>query len=316
MPKPGLVLLTGASGFVGRWTYRRLLDDAYQVRRALQILEGGPDEVLIPDMDGGTDWGDALHGVDCVVHLAARVHLLNDPLPDPEAEYRRVNTEATIHLARCAAAAGVRRLVFTSSILTMGSTSARPLTEEDPCLPRTPYARSKLEAERGLLTVAAKTPLEVAILRAPLVYGPEVRGNMERLIRLIQRGIPLPLGRARNRRSFIFVGNFADAIVHCVDHPSAANQVFLASDGEDVSTADLARRLMALTGRSAWLVPVPRAMARLLGHLAGRSDDVSRLFDSLQADTSKVTNLLGWRPPFTLDEGLRATFEIPHPRRG
>jgi UDP-glucose 4-epimerase len=158
--------------------------------------------------------------------------------------------------------------------------------------------------------MAAETSLEVTILRAPLVYGPEVRGNMERLIRLIRRGVPLPLGRARNKRSFLFVGNFADAIVRSVDHPAAANQTFLVSDGEDISTADLACRLMALTGRSVWLVPIPLAAARFLGRLVGRSPDVSRLFDSLQADTTKIATLLNWRPPSSLEQGLSATFSV------
>jgi nucleoside-diphosphate-sugar epimerase len=279
-------------------------------------VEGGPDEVHLPDMDANTDWGEALRGVDRVVHLAARVHQVHETSPDPDAEYRRINTEATIGLARSCAAAGVKRLVFTSSILAMGSKSSRPFTEDDACHPETTYARSKEEAERGLRSVAAETGLEVAIVRAPLVYGPEVRGNMERLIRLIKRGVPLPLGSVRNRRSFLFVDNFADAIVLCVDHPAAGNQTFLLSDGEDLSTADLARRLMEVAGRSPRLFPFPPALARMAGGLIGRSADVSRLFDSLQADTSKAATLLGWRPPYTMDQGIRATFAASAPPPG
>jgi nucleoside-diphosphate-sugar epimerase len=312
-PAKSLVLLTGASGFVGRRVYPRLITAGHRVRRALQVPEGGPDEVHLPDMDANTNWSDALRGVDRVVHLAARVHQVHETSPNPEAEYRRINTEATIGLAHACAAANVHRLVFTSSILAMGSRSSRPLTEDDPCHPETPYARSKLEAERGLRAVAADTALEVVILRAPLVYGPDVRGNMERLIRLVRKGVPLPLGSVRNRRSFLFVDNFADAIVRCVDHPGAGNQTFLLSDGEDLSTADLTRRLAEISGRPARLWPFPPAVARVAGHLIGRSSDIGRLFDSLQADTSKAASLLGWQPPYTIDEGIRATFALPAP---
>jgi nucleoside-diphosphate-sugar epimerase len=272
--------------------------------------------VVVPDIDGETDWSAALESVDIVVHLAARVHRFDDTGPNAEAEHRRVNTDATLHLARCAAVAGARRMVFTSSILVMGPVAEAPLTEEDPCHPATPYARSKLAAETGLGEIAAETGLEVVVLRPPLVYGPGVKGNLERLIRLIERGVPLPLARATNRRSLIFVENLADAVVHCVGHPAAAGQTFLVSDGEDLSTADLARRLGEVAGRPARLVPFPVRPARALGRLIGRSADVSRLFDSLQADTAKARAVLGWQPPHTMEEGLRRTFAGEGPAPG
>jgi len=262
---------------------------------------------VVGEIDGTTDWREALHGVHAVVHLAARVHVMRDVAADPLAQYRAVNVDGTLNLARQAAAAGVRRFVFISSIKVNGEERAAAYTEADTPAPEDAYALSKWEAEQGLRQIAAQTGLEVVILRPPLVYGPGVGANFLALMHAVARGIPLPLGAIDNRRSLIFVGNLADAILCCLEHPAAAGKTFLISDGEDVSTPALVRRMAAALGRPARLVALPIPVLRAAAALVGKSALAIRLLDSLTIDGTAIRHTLGWSPPFTLDEGLRET---------
>jgi nucleoside-diphosphate-sugar epimerase len=309
---PQNILVTGAAGFVGRALLPRLLAEGRRVRAAVREpskeLPAGVDSACVGEIHADTDWHAALAGVDAVVHLAARAHVLDEASPDAFALYRAVNALGALKLAEAAAAAGVRRFVFLSSVRAHGArTTGAPFTESSPLAAEDPYGRSKAEAEVGLARVARGTALEPVVLRPPLVYGAGARGNFARLVKLVGRGIPLPLGSVRNRRSLVYVGNLVDAIVRSLDHPAAAGQTFLVSDGEDVSTPELVRRIARALGRPARLIAVPPALLRLGGALAGRKDDVARLLDDLVVDSSPIRRTLAWRPPYTLDQGLTET---------
>jgi len=310
--RPAHILVTGATGFVGRALLARLLADQRRVRAAVRkpqaTLPSDVHQVPVDDIGPDTDWRAALAGIDGVVHLAARAHVMRESCADAHALYRAVNTLGTLRLAEAAAAASVRRFVFLSSARVHGERSTgTPFTEAGALAASDPYGRSKAEAERGLAALAATGGLEPVVLRPPLVYGPGARGNFARLVRFVARGVPLPLGAVHNRRSLVFVGNLVDAIVRCLEHPAAARETFMVSDGEDVSTPELVRRIARALGKPARLVPVPPALLRLGGRLVGRSDDIPRLLDDLVVDPSKIRALLGWSPAFTLDEGLRET---------
>jgi nucleoside-diphosphate-sugar epimerase len=305
------ILVTGATGFVGSVLVPRLLADGRSVRAAVRgsstPLPPGAEAVTVDEITPHTDWDAALAGVDAVVHLAARAHVLRDASADVHAVYRAVNTLGALRLAEAAAAAGVRRFVFLSSVRVHGERSTRaPFTEASPLVATDPYGRSKAEAERGLATLAGGGRLDPVILRPPLVYGPGARGNFARLVRLVAPGVAVPLGAVRNRRSLIYVGNLVDAISRVLDHPAAAGETFMVSDGEDVSTPELVHRIARAIGIRARLLPVPVSLLRLGGRLLGRTDDVARLLDDLVVDSGKIRAQLAWRPPFTLDEGLAA----------
>jgi nucleoside-diphosphate-sugar epimerase len=304
------VLVTGGHGFVGGAVCAAL--DARGIARRVAsrsaAVEGRSEEVVVGDICRTTDWTAALSGVTDVIHLAARVHVMRDGASDPLREFRRVNTEGTERLARASAAAGVKRLVYVSSIKANGeATGARRFSPSDRPEPQDPYGISKLEAELALARVADETGLEVVIVRPPLVYGPAVRGNFLRLLRLVRSGVPLPFGSANNLRSFVFVGNLADVLVTSTLHARAAGQTFLASDGEDLSTADLCVRLGRALGRPSRLIPVPLTVLRSAATLLRRSGEFQRLLGSLQVDSSSLRTALGWAPPFTVDQGLAAT---------
>jgi nucleoside-diphosphate-sugar epimerase len=304
------VLVTGASGFVGSAVLPALRAKGHMVRAAVRREADcdADEQVRVGDLSPDADWRDAVRGIDAVVHLAARVHVMHDTSPDPLAEFRRSNVEGTLALARAAAAAGAKRMVFLSSIKVNGeATTDRPFTERDAPAPKDPYGVSKAEAEAGLARVATESGLELVVLRPPLVYGPGVRANFLRLVRLADRGAPLPFGAVDNRRSMVFVGNLADAIVRCVEHPAAAGRTFLVSDGEDLSTSDLIARLAKALGKRATLVPVPPALMRAAARLLGKSAEADRLLGSLRIDSSALRASLAWQPPFTVDEGLAAT---------
>jgi UDP-glucose 4-epimerase len=233
---------------------------------------------------------------------------MHDDTVDPWKEYRRVNVDGTEALACAAAKQGVRRMVFVSTVGVNGlSTSGRPFTEGDPPDPQDPYAVSKSQAEEALRSVAAKTGLEIAIVRPPMVYGPGVRANFLRLMRLVDRGVPLPLPDTENRRSLIGVENLADFLVRCASHPGAANETFMVSDGEDVSTRELIARLARALGRSARFLPVPEVLVRRVARLVGKEAVLRGLFGSLTVSSDKARQRLGWKPPVTLDSGLAAT---------
>ncbi len=309
-----MILLTGASGFVGRAVWARL-EKLGPVRLALRnpdsigLLKGV--EFAKASLSPDEDWTGALAGASVVIHCAARVHVMKEAEVDPLAEFRLINVDGTLRLARQAADAGARRFIFISSIgVNGGETFAQPFTAGDDPAPHTPYAVSKREAEAGLRTLAAEKGMEVVIIRPPLVYGPSAPGNFSSLMKWLTSGIPLPLGGiTENRRSFVFLDNLVDLIVTCIDHPAAANQTFLVSDDEDLSTAALLRRMAAALGRPARLIPVPAGLITLGGKLIGRPGIAQRLCGSLQVDIGKTKALLGWSPPISVDEGLRRTAE-------
>jgi nucleoside-diphosphate-sugar epimerase len=303
------ILVTGARGFVGRALCQNLAQHGFAVRSALRHGSIGcvGEEVVVGDIGPQTDWRPALRGVTVAVHLAARVHVMNESASESMAEYRRVNVEGTRCLAESAAAAGVRRLVFLSTVKVNGESTSRPCTEADPPHPDGPYAKSKWEAEQALQEVGARTGLEWTVLRAPLVYGPGVGANFLRLMEAVAHRLPLPLGAVRNLRSLLFVGNLVDAIRVCLTHPAAANATFLLRDGEDVSTPDLIRRLARALGVAPVLLPVPVGLLDFAARLTGRAAAVERLAGSLQIDDSLVRRALGWEPPFGLDQALTET---------
>jgi UDP-glucose 4-epimerase len=306
------VLITGASGFVGRALVDELATAGHTVVCAVRRGSGLPNEVLVDDLGPKTEWGRALAGCDAVVHLAARVHVMRDEASDPLAEFRRVNTEGTLRLAGQAAQAGVRRFVFISSVKVNGEGREEPYRETDAAAPEDAYAISKWEAEQGLQTIAAETGLEIVILRPPLVYGPGVKANFERLLKIVKRGLPLPLGAIRNRRSLLYLGNFVDAIRLCVESPAAAGQTFLLDDGQAISTPDLIRAVALAAGRSPRLLPVPPRLLQFVGTVLGKGAAVSRLTGSLHLDASAIQSRLGWRPRYSLQEGLAATVAALH----
>ena len=309
------ILITGVNGFVGRALCKVMLAKGWQVRGTIRSakdmasLLSGVEAVEIQSIGTDTDWASALTGVDTIVHLAARVHVMRDTSTDSLAAFHEVNVKGTERLARTAAASGVKRFIFLSSIKVSGEGRKPPYTEHDSPAPQDFYGVSKWEAEQVLQKIAAETGLEVVILRPPLVYGPGVKANFLSLFKIVDRGIPLPLDRINNRRSFIYLENLVDAIVTCVNHPKAAGQTYLASDGEDVSTPELIRRVADALGRPARLFPVPPSLMRLAGKLFGKSEAVDRLLGSLVVDSSKIRRELGWKPPYTMEQGLKETAE-------
>jgi nucleoside-diphosphate-sugar epimerase len=299
------VLLTGATGFVGRVVAPSLAASGHSVRAALRSpVDGLSDEtVIVGGLAPDTDWSRAVAGVDAVVHLAARVHVMRDHAGGA-AEFRRVNSEGTLNLARAAAAAGARRFVFISSIKVNGeSTETRPFRAGDEPNPCDDYGRSKLEAERGLLSIP---DLEPVIIRPPLVHGPGAKGNLARLCRLARSGIPVPLGSIDNRRDLVGVDNLANLIECCLWHPAAAGRVFLAADGESVSTSRLYRIISSALGRPARMFHVPAGLMRALARPFGLSGEINRLTQSLELDITPTRELLGWTPPLRAEEGLAA----------
>jgi nucleoside-diphosphate-sugar epimerase len=303
------VLVTGAAGFIGRALCPQLTAAGYQVRAAVRSAARAIDatSVAVGEIDGATDWSNAVAGIECVIHLAGRAHALQDGSRS-FAEYRRINVEGTRRLAQEAARSGVKRLVFVSSVKVNGeSTAAAPFVESDPPRPEDAYGVSKWEAEQALLQVANASRLEAVVLRPPLVYGPGVKGNFLRLAEFIMRGFPLPLASVHNRRSLIHVGNLAAAIVACQRAPRAAGRTYLVSDGEDVSTPALIGALAAALGVRARLIPFPVPLLRFAATVLGRSGEIARLTESLQIDSSRIRYELGWRPPHSLADGLHET---------
>lgn len=274
-------------------------------------MPDGVQTVRVADLSPETDWRAALEGVSAVVHTAARVHVMDDKVADPLAEFRRINVAGTLNLARQAAAVGVTRFVFISSIKVNGEATElhRPFSADDEPAPLDSYGVSKMEAERGLREIASQTGMGVVMVRPPLVYGPGVRANFASMMRWLRRGVPLPLGAVHNARSLVALDNLVDLLVICCSHPAAAGQVFLVSDGEDVSTTELLRRAAQAMGRSAHLVPIPSTWLEGAAALLGKRDIAQRLCGSLQVDIEKTRQVLGWRPPLTLDEGLKKAVE-------
>lgn len=306
-------LITGATGFVGSSLIQRLLIE--NVRLIAAVLDGeatghlpaAVERIIVQPLSESSDYSTALQHVDIVIHLAARVHIMQDTAMDPLQEFRRVNLHGTERLARQAAQVGVKRFVYISTVKVHGEETATTYHEDSPFVPLDPYGTSKAEAETALRRIAEETGLEVVIVRPPLVYGPGVKANFRQLMRVVSRGVPLPFASIRNKRSLVFVGNLADALTSCATHPNAAGQTYLVSDGEDVSTPELIRRVASALGRRARLFPFPPAVMGVAGRLLGKSAAVERLVGSLQVDSSKISRELGWKPPFTMEQGLAET---------
>lgn len=311
----GSVLVTGATGFVGHFLCDCLLSQGFGVRGTLlksesaSSLVDGVEPVIVEPLGADTPWSHAFVGVNTIVHLAARVHIMDDSAVDPLTEFRKVNVEGTLKLARDAVNAGVKRLLFISSIKVNGEENSKPYSHNSPPNPSDPYGISKLEAEKAIRKIEAETGLEVVVVRPTLVYGPGVKANFLNMMKIISRGIPLPLASITNRRSLIYVGNLVDALTTCATHPSAAGKTYLVSDGEDVSIPELIRRTADALGMSAHLFPVPVSLMKLAGKLTGKSGAVNRLTGSLTVDCSKIRRELDWHPPYTIDDGLRKTAE-------
>jgi nucleoside-diphosphate-sugar epimerase len=308
------VLITGINGFVGKALGDELLAKGFNVGGTARssVAVDFPDTIsrfVIKDIDSTTDWQKALDGVDVVIHLAARVHIMKDTASDALAEFRRVNVDGALNLARQAERAGVRRFIFISSIKVNGEATflGQPYTEADQPAPVDPYGISKREAEDALRLLAGETAMEVVIIRPPLVYGPGVKANFWSMMRWLDKRVPLPLGAIHNQRSLVALDNLVDLIVSCIHHPAAANQTFLVGDGEDLSTTELLRRMAAALGKTAWLVPMPMRVLRCGASLLGKQAVAQRLCASLQVDISKARDLLGWTPPVSVDEALRKT---------
>lgn len=307
------VLVTGAGGFVGRALVQRLGERGHVVRAAVRtpdrVPAGAPERVTIGNIGPDTAWEEALDGVDAVIHLAARVHVMEDRASDPLTLYRRINAEGTRALAAASARAGVRRLVFVSSIKVNGEETVpgRPFTPGDAPCPADPYGRSKAEAEAALREVAEATGLQVCVVRPPLVYGPGVRANFLRLLEAVDRGIPIPLGALCNRRSLVYVGNLADALATCAEHPAAAGETFLVADEPPFTPPELVRAIAVALGRRPRLLPVPARLLAALGRTAGRTDAVRRVAGWLEVDGSHLRRTLGWEPPVGVEEAMRAT---------
>ncbi|MFW6271972.1 MAG: UDP-glucose 4-epimerase family protein [Desulfosalsimonas sp.] len=307
------VFITGAGGFIGRRAVEYLSENkdfrlrVMPGRRENEALSRNRETESVPgrDISGKTLWDDALAGVDTIVHLAARAHVRNESKGNSLELFRKVNVKGSLNLGKQAVRAGVKRFVFISSIGVNGNKSFRPFTVNDPPNPTEPYAVSKLEAEEGLARLAQETKMELVIIRPVLVYGPGAPGNFARLANMVKKGIPLPLGAVRNKRSLAAIDNLVDLIAVCIKHPAAAGQTFLVSDGRDFSTPELIRKMADAMGCATRLVPVPSALLRLAGLMTGKSKEIEKLTGSLQVDISHTCRTLNWQPPVCADKAIK-----------
>lgn len=306
------IAITGTTGFLGSHLIEKLRPQAALIRaivRCEQPSLSGVEQFLIEDMNSQTQYMDSLNDVDCVIHCAARVHIMKDDSKSPLEAYREVNTQGTLNLAHQAAQAGVKRFLFLSSIKVNGeSTTTKPYTAEDIPSPEDPYGISKFEAEQKLLELAKTSEMEIVIIRSPLVYGPGVKANFLSLMKFVNSNIPIPLGAVtQNKRSLVSVDNLIDFIQVCLEHPLAGNQIFLVSDGQDLSTVELIKEIGLAMGKIPYLMPFPKFCFDLLGFVLRKKSITARIFGSLQVDISKNSKLLGWAPPFTTKESMNKT---------
>lgn len=318
------ILVTGATGFVGKALCQQLVQkqehEIIAAVRSNTIPPQGTTPFICGDINATTEWGAALTNTSVVMHLAGRAHVMNESSDDPLPLYREINTKGTVNLARQAAKAGVRRFIYISTIKVCGEGQASaldaPYNEHMHTPEADPYALSKWEAEQALRGLADSTGMEVVIIRPPLIYGPEVKANFLRLLAAVQKGLPLPLASIHNRRDLLYVGNLADAIIQCASHPAAANQTFVLSDGEGVSTPELIRLLALQFNRPPRLIPVPDSLLRLAALLTGKQKAMDRLRSSLMVDDQAIRQQLSWVPPYSLQQGLAETvtwFRTTHP---
>lgn len=307
------ILVTGANGFVGSALCTELIKRDITVLGAIRekSYATGLKSMLVGDINNTTNWMDCLLGVDIVIHLAARVHIMKDQVKNPLAEFRKTNVEATLNLAKQAHQAGVKRFIYMSSIKVNGEVTklGQPFNTSDQPCPQDAYAISKFEAEQGLLDLAKETGMEVVIIRPPLIYGAGVKANFASMVRAVKCGIPLPLGAISNKRSFVYVGNLVSLIIKCIEHPAAANQTFLVSDGRDLSTTELLKACAIALNVKPRLIPVPKILIELAAGLVGKRGLSQRLCGNLQVDISQARELLDWEPPFSVEEGLKATID-------
>lgn len=312
------VLITGASGFIGRHLLQRLNEDAvYRVHLALRtssdtVFNNNEKRFLIDDISGMTDWTEALTDCDVVIHMAARVHVMQEYASSPLNEFRRVNVEGTLNLAKQAASLGIKRFIFISSIKVNGeeTESGHAYNSDDLPGPKDPYGISKYEAEQGLLSLSKETGMQVVIIRPPLVYGPSVKGNFKYMLSWLAKGYPLPLKSIDNKRSFVSVYNLIDLIVLCIQHPQAANQVFMVSDDDDLSISELLIKMAKVMNKPTRLVVYPPLwMIKGIAKVIGKEDFVRRLCGSLQVDITKTCDMLGWSPAVSTEEALRRTVD-------
>lgn len=304
------ILITGASGFIGQSLQTQLAEKSISYKAAFRkLLEvSNKHAIAVGSIDGSTDWSVALQEVDVVVHLAARAHVMKDEVSDPIAEYRKVNTDGTLNLARQSVSAGVKRFIFFSSIGVNGNNSVKPFTFSDTHNPHDSYSRSKYDAELGLKKISKETGLELVVIRPPLVYGKGAPGNFASLLKLVTKNLPLPLGAIHNKRSFISIDNLVDFITICIDHPNAVGQTFLVSDDEDVSTTELLRSLTIASGNTSRLIPVNVTFLRFFASMLGKSSNIDKLAGDLQIDMNHVKDTLQWNPPLTFKEGVSRCF--------
>jgi nucleoside-diphosphate-sugar epimerase len=303
------LLVTGGTGFLGRALVGRLQREGRPLRALVRDRSRVPAgvEPIEGDLERTTDWSSVVGGCDAVIHLAARVHVMDEQEADPLAAFRKVNRDATLSMAEAAAKAGVRRFIYISSIKVNGeATTTAPFRATDPAAPIDPYGISKWEAEQGLAAIGARTGLEIVVIRPPLIHGPGAGGNLRRLLRLVARGIPLPFGAIRNSRRMVGVANLSDLIATSLGHPAAPGEPLLAGDAESISTPEMVRMLASTLGRPARLVPVPVSLVRLAGRLTGLKPEIERLTGSLEVDISRTIGRLGWTPPQSLADGVSA----------
>ena len=307
------ILVTGSTGFIGQALITQLDIHSFKplasVRKQTSLFSSHIKQMAGGDILPNTAWKEALSNIDIVIHLAARVHVMNDTNTNPLAEFRKVNTEGTLNLARQAADSGVKRFIFLSSIKVNGEVTDlnSPFLSKDTYVPSDPYGLSKYEAEQGLKKFAKETGMEVVIIRPPLVYGPNVKANFLSMMKWLYKEVPLPLGSIHNKRSLVALENLIDLIIACINHPAAANQTFLVSDDEDLSTTDLLQRMTKALGKPSRLLPIPSNIITLGATLLGKSAVAQRLCGSLQVDISHTKNTLGWKPPVSVGEALQKT---------
>jgi UDP-glucose 4-epimerase len=305
----GKILVTGASGFVGAALCSEMTRRAIPFIPALRKAVAS-DQYQIGDINARSDWRPALSGCDAVVHLAARVHQMEEPAADLPVLYRLTNVDASVTLARQAAESGVRKFLYVSTVKVNGEASgAHPFSSEDPPHPDDPYAISKWEAEQALTQLCDDLDMELVIVRPPLVYGPGVRANFARLMQLVRAGIPLPFGLVRNRRSLVALDNLVDFLLLCLEAPAASGRTWLVSDQHDLGSADLIRIIASAMRKPARLLPVPPLLLSFLGTLSGKGKAVSRLTDSLQVDARPATEILGWKPTVTVEMAIQSTVD-------